>query len=186
MDAWQFLQLKATINKLLWFMAQTIVLVFCFVYVDRIYYLNILPDKLVDETYGVTNCTITAKQLTTKGHLIHKYRADFMVNYVANGVQYQSVASGNGLDRTMTSNQMSQQEILSQFDMGSTYPCWYNPVTPQIIVLVQRHSWTSTFPLVVPTLVGVVMVFYMLKTLFMILEAWRHRVVEKRRNKENS
>ncbi len=84
----------------------------------------------------------------------------------------------------MTRDKLSQQELLDQFDNGGAYPCWFNPITPQVIVLVQRHSWSSTFPLVVPSVVALIMIFYILKAIFMFLEVTRHYTVEVRRKRE--
>ncbi len=92
-------QIATAGSRLAWLIGQVIVLIVCVAYINFVYYQNILPDKMVAETYGVSTCNIVGKQLTTRGRVVHHYRADFLVSYLANGKMYQSVASGNGLDR---------------------------------------------------------------------------------------
>ncbi len=157
---------------------QLIVLFICAGFINHVYTYNILPDKQAKENYIEDNCFIISKRLNTAGHVIHKYRADFLISYNVNGVQYNRWVSGNGLDISFSDNQGVQEDILSQFDVGGTYPCWYNPGNPQLSILVLRHNWLSTFPLMVPSVIGVIVLYYFLKNVFGLIMIARMRTRE--------
>ncbi len=152
-------------SSILWFLGQVIVLLICLWYIEFIYDQDIYPDKVVAETFGVADCSLLNKTLTTSGKVIHRYRADFQLVYFVNGKQYQSWTSGNGLDRSATTDLASQQDVLNQYNVGATYSCWYNPAVPQAVVLVQRHSWSSSFPLIIPSVIALIMIFYLLRSI---------------------
>jgi hypothetical protein len=173
-------KLKDMGSKALLFAGQIGLLILCISYITFIYTENILPDKSVAEDYGVATCTVLAKGLSTKGRIVHSYRADFQVSYAANNTTYQAIASANGLDYSFTTDLPSQQEFLDEFQVGGQYPCWYNPQRPAIVVLVLRHSWTSTFPLIIPSVIAIIMVFYMFKSLFQLLEVMAVRARQKK------
>ncbi len=149
------------------FIGQIIIVILCVAYMDFIYNTNIYPDKQVEDNFDQTTCYVTSKRLSIKGTILHSYRADFLVNYKAptGPTQYSHWVSGNGLDLSFTQNRSSQENLLDQFEIGSVYPCYYNPQDPQVTVLVLRHSWTSTLPLLVPAAIIAVMGYYILKTL---------------------
>lgn len=170
-------------RKTLWLVILIIILVICIVYIDYMYHANILPDKKVDETFTQSDCTILDKKLQETGRMIHHYRADFSVSYLADGKNYISQTSANGLDRSFTTDRASEEEGLNQFVIGSTYPCWYDPAAPGIVVLVQRHSWSSTLPLLIPAVLAMIMIYYILRTLFSAAGIATNKVRDNRRNK---
>jgi hypothetical protein len=42
------------------------------------------------------------------------------------------------------------QAIVDSFQVGATYPCWYDPDRPEKGILVRGHAWMPYFLLVVP------------------------------------
>src|SRR5579862_6754587 len=116
------------------FIAQVAILIFCFVFVDFIYQNDILPDKEVKEDFTQTNCVLLTKQMATKGRLVHRYRANFLVSYTVNEVTYKTWVTGNGLDQAYFSDESHEQDLLDQFAVNTSYPCWINPNVPQIAV----------------------------------------------------
>lgn len=181
MDFRNFFQLS---SRVLYTIAQFIVIIACMGYIDFVYYNDILPDKEVKENFVQTDCTINDKQLATKGHVVHSYRANFLVTYAANGVGYRAWVTGNGLDQAYFSDQTVQQEALDSFAVGGTYPCWYNPDTPQIVVLVLRQNWTSTLPLLIPSVVALIALYYFLRNLFILLGIISHKTKDIIKNKK--
>lgn len=159
-------------RQLLWFFAQLLVFLIAIAYINFVYTVNILPDKLVNETFNVSDCLLVGKELTKKGKVFPRYRADFLLSYAAQNKTFQSIASGNGLDRAFTTDQAQQAEVLEQFNVGQVYPCWYNPDTPSIVVLVPRHSWFSTFSLVIPSIIALIMLFYLIRSIVASLVWW--------------
>lgn len=173
-----------TRSRIALLVGQFIVLVGVIGYIEHVYTANILPDKQAKETYQMTDCFLIGKKLTTRGRLIHGYRAGFLISYNVNGVQYNRWVSGNGLDISLTQNAAEQENILSRFYVGGTYPCWYDPANPQLSILVMRHDWLSTFPLIVPSIVGVIAFYYFLKNLLQLIPAAGVSARESARGKE--
>lgn len=157
--------------KLLVFFLQIFILFICIEFAQIIYNNDILPDKLVKESFSETSCTIIAKKLSERGKIVHRYRADFLVSYLVNDIPYQSWVTGNGLDQAFSHKRGPQEDTLAQFEVKESYPCWYNPQIPQIAVLVLRHNWTSTLPLAVPTIIGLIAIYYILKGILQFLGA---------------
>lgn len=135
----------------------------CVAYADYVYFSNIKPDKLVKSTFKKTDCFLLSKKLTSKGHVLHQYRADFRVSYTVNNVQYTRWVSGNGLDDAFAHSPTEQEEALAQFADGGTYPCWYDPENHGLVVLVLRHNWTSTFPVMLPAVIFILTFYYFCK-----------------------
>jgi hypothetical protein len=170
--------------QLLIFLVQIFILVACIEYTQILYNNNILPDKQVKDNYVQASCLVLDKKLSQKGRLIHRYRADFQLSYTVNENPYKTWATGNGLDQAYFRDRSAQEETLAQFEIGQTYPCWYNPQIPQLAVLVLRHDWASTMPLIVPTVVGLIAIYYILKGIFKFFGLISLILQEKKRYKK--
>jgi hypothetical protein len=166
---------SSTFGRIILFFSQLIVVLLCVLYITHIYTMNILPDKQAKETFDETRCTILSEKLEVKGRVFHRYRADFFITYTVDNKPYALWVNGNGLDISFTQNKREQEQIISLFDIGEMYPCWYNPENPSMVVLVQRHNWRSTFPLMVPSVVGVIAFYYMLKSFFLFFGEAKQR-----------
>jgi len=178
-------QVINTGRNLITFIVQVAVFFLCLGYIEFMYLQNIAPDKEVKETYTPTTCALTQKHLSTKGHLVHHYRSDFLLSYLINGKQIQSWATGNGLDFSFTTDQASQEDALSQYNIGQTYDCWVNPENPYLVVLVMRHDWTSTFPLLLPSVIAVIVFYYILRSILIFLGLVRikaHEINDRRKH----
>lgn len=163
-DFWQRIE-----GRIVLFIGQFIVLVACLSYIAYHYNFDVLPDKLAKRKFHETNCFITSKKLSAHGSFFRTYRADFLISYNVNSVQYNRWVSGNGLDTSYTQNESEQEDILSQFDVGRMYHCWYDPDNPQLSILVPRHNWLSIFPLILPAIIGIIVLYYALKSLFKLM-----------------
>lgn len=165
-------------NKFLILIGQAIVLLLCAAYIHHGFFVNINPDKQVTETFKMTECFLLSKKLTMRGHVIPQYRADFRVSYNVNNVQYTKWVSGNGLDTSFTHNNAEQENILSQYDNGMTYPCWYNPDDHGEVVFVLRKNWSDSYALMVPSVIFIIVGYYFSKnviTLFQHIKSKRAR-----------
>jgi len=151
-------------RRMMLLLGQFLVLIICISALNYAYHMNINPDRQVIASYVKTECFLLSKKLTTKDRFVHLYRADFRISYTVDNVQYTKWVSGNGLDNSFTRHAVEQENILSQFEDGGTYPCWYNPDDPGSVVLLVRKNWTSTFPLIVPTVIFVFVFYYFIKS----------------------
>lgn len=155
--------------RVLFMLAEFIFLLVCIIYIDYIYLTKIRPDQRAKLNFVQTDCLIMSKKLSTKGHLLHRYRADFLVSYQAKGAQYTRWVSGNGLDMTYYRSNEQQKKLLSDFKDGNNYICWYNPQNPDVAMLVQRDSWTYWSPFIWPGLAALVAFILAIKNVWYIL-----------------
>lgn len=162
------IDLTRTGSRLALLSGQFIILLICIGTIQFIYSGDINPDKRAKETFQETHCFLVSKKLSTRGHFIRTYRADFLINYNVNGVQYNRWVSGNGLDASFTRNQAEQKNILSQYQAGSSYLCHSDPKNPQKTLLILRHNWLSIFPLILPSVITIIVLYYFLKNLLLL------------------
>lgn len=151
------------------FMGQVIIFFLCLGYINFVYYETIAPDESVKDVFQPTTCTVMQKRLSEAGNLIRSYRADFLLSYSVNNNQYQGWVTGNGLDLSFTTNKNSQQDLFDQYSIGENYPCWFNPADPRMIVLVLRHNWMSTLPLLIPSIIAVIFFYYIMRSIFIFM-----------------
>lgn len=165
-----------TRSRFLLLLSLVCILLSCIGYIQYIYTFNILPDKRVQQDFIKTQCFLISKKLNIKGHFFRSYRADFLVSYTVNGVNYSRWLSGNGLDKSYNRTGNEQEDILSQFEVGGAYSCYYNPSNPKQAVLVFRHDWLSTFPLMIPAAFSALAFYYLVKNLvWLITQLIHHR-----------
>lgn len=173
--------LNNTASITLKLLAQFLIFLCLFIYLDYVYLANMRPDMLAKENFLRTECFVMSKKLSTKGKFYRRFRADFLINYHANGVQYNRWVSGNGLDMTYTGNNASQEKLLSNFDNGKNYSCWYDPANAERVTLVQRSSWFSLQGFIFPALAALITVYYFFRN------AWKLALLmrDKRQDKHH-
>src|SRR3990167_371480 len=159
---------KITVSerKVILFAMQLIILIVCIAYLYFVYYTDISPNHQVKGTYEQTTCKIDDATLETKGTFIKRYRAVFLVTYVAQGAHYERVAaSGKGLDHSFSTDKSTALDLLSKFAAGSTHVCWYNPTDPQIVVLAIKSIGSSAMSLVILFIIAMMMIYYVIRSM---------------------
>ncbi len=156
-------------NRVLVMLVQFLLLLGCLIYMDYLYITQVRREHLAAQKFVETQCFVMTKKLSTKGRFFRRYRADFLINYAANGAQYTRWVTGNGLDTSYISNSASQSKVLSNFADGKNYPCWYNAQNPEEVVLVHRNQWSSTLTFIIPGLVALMTFFFFAKNIFLML-----------------
>ena len=152
-------------------LGQFLLLLCCLFYADYVYRTDIRPDQLALDSYHKTKCLIMSKKLSTKGHYFRRYRADFLVNYHANGAQYNRWVSGNGLDMSYTRDSASQEQLLSDYENGVNYPCWYKHDDAESSFLVPRKKWFFLTPLILPAVIALILLICFIRSIFVLLGA---------------
>lgn len=153
-------------NRIVFLLGQILVILACIVYIDFIYITNIIPDRRVRSTFVETNCTLISKILNTHGGIVQGYRADFFLSYkTADGRDFKRWAYGNGLDDTFAETSGRSSAILSQYEVGGEYPCYYDPTNPEQVVLVLREKWLSIIPVVIPASIMLVMLYLLIRSI---------------------
>ena len=112
---------------------------------------------LQQQGYSSGQCTITARQLQhevttttnttgngnttttiTKTEDVYAPSFEYRVR-TADGRTY-TADSYDGSD-SYTSDRAGQQTIVDRYNVGQSYPCWYNPANPTQAVLVRQLDW---------------------------------------------
>ena len=145
--------------------------------------INLVKDGLEFQNYQAGRCTIRAKQLlsepgTTAPGLpaVTVYRPDFEFlvqtadghHYQAHGYRYNTPYSDQ--------DQSSAQAIIDQYEIGKTYPCWYDPADPTQAVLTREFSWVDNlWPIaMLPLFVSIVVVIFMVAFIINRFKRQRH------------
>lgn len=142
-----------------------IVLIPLCVFVIYFFYTNdIHPDQIARNSFIQGDCQVVDKKLSMVNDFAQRYRADFLINYSVNGVSYQRWVSGNGLDRSYQLSRAKQERLLSQYQSGNDYTCWYDGAEPQNAVLVLRYDWLDFLLLLIAGFVGLMSAFSLVNT----------------------
>jgi hypothetical protein len=97
------------------------------------------PEARVNRDFVETTCTIVAKQLVVlqdRNGVV--YRPEFQIRYRAGDDWYETRTYN--ITGESTRDRAQKEDILSRFDLGQTYPCWYDPQDPRVAVLVRGYS----------------------------------------------
>lgn len=156
-------------NRFILLLGQIIVLVICLYIIIFIYHADILPDVQAKQTFKHSECYLISKRLNVSGGFFTPYRAEFLISYEAKGTRYNTWVSGNGLDFSFNQSRVDEESILSQFVVGNHYSCWYNPVKPEKAMLLLRHDWVSTAPLIIPAVIGMIVFYFLIKNIFYVI-----------------
>ncbi|VVC75118.1 hypothetical protein AQUSIP_03940 [Aquicella siphonis] len=156
------------------------IMTICIVLLEQGYDNNIYPDKTINENFRKTTALIISKQLTRSEDYPRQYRADFLISYKVNDVQYQRWVSDNGLDRSFDLDRRAQEARLLRYRIGQSYPCWYPPENPESAVLAHRHDWMAVLPMMIPAVTGVLVFYYFLKNFFWLAGAAFARISRSR------
>lgn len=119
----------------------------------------LLPDWRVNNRYIASSCQVLDKKLDSvlldvpggpnKGvKKEESYRPALKIRYEASGRKIETWAYDGGI--IYSPNRASQQAIIDSFQVGSTYPCWYDRDRPEQAVLVRGHSRGAYLSLIFP------------------------------------
>lgn len=110
-----------------------------FVFLAIAYSTYVRPEYRVNQEFKQTEGRIIDKRLLiAQDRNGTVYRPEFHVNYEVDGRTY-NVWTYN-ITADTTSHRASQEEILNNYEIGRSYPCWYDPLDPQVAVLVRGYS----------------------------------------------
>lgn len=140
---------------------QIAVVFFWFFFITHQYSTAIYPDQIAKNHFNEGNCLLLNKKLSITSGYAQRYRADFLISYNVNGVQYQRWVAGNGLDSSYFYNRNLQESVLSRYQAGGMYSCWYDKDEPQTAIFILRHDWTDFFSLLVTAIIGLMTAYFL-------------------------
>ena len=82
------------------------------------------------------------------------YKPMVEIAYTVNGQRYISEAYDIAMKRDVRlvrlNDELAARELIDEFKVGETYPCWYDPTDPETVVLVRGYTWWLWVLLVLP------------------------------------
>ena len=89
----------------------------------------VVPEWRVNHDFVEHQCNIVGKRLAeTEGDEGTLYRPEFEIEYTINGVPYHTWTYT--ISSPYSSGREDKQAILTQFSVGQTAACWYDPMDP--------------------------------------------------------
>ncbi len=111
-------------------------------------------DYQIFTTYKQATCTVTGKRvLSRKGSGSNSgttYKAEVDFTFKANGRTVRT--SGYDGWSIFSSGKSSKTDAIKPFQIGRSYPCWYDPQNPRKAILVKRISWLYLVPVLLMAL----------------------------------
>ena len=117
----------------------------------------VLPEWQVVHGFAQTTSRVLGKEmdgqdgrklLERSSDGVVSYRPNIHIAYQVNGQAY--VAWTYGISEEYFSSREEAQGQLDQFVEGQEYPCWYNPASPETVVLVRGFKWWLWIVTLVP------------------------------------
>jgi Protein of unknown function (DUF3592) len=99
----------------------------------------VIPVWRANTRFEETVCTVQSRRLVeTADPDETRYRPEFEIKYRVDSQEY--ITRAYDICKVGSSYRDSQKELLSRFDVGGFYPCWYNPDDPNQVVLVREKG----------------------------------------------
>lgn len=106
----------------------------------------------IHHEYVPGTCTILSKRLVTSSDSDGTtYKAEFDFEVIvyegaeAGGTSKRYKATGYDGVNVSSSGRSGKEEVLAQYIVGNTYPCWYDPNDPTKAVLAKPSAWYALF-----------------------------------------
>jgi hypothetical protein len=117
----------------------------------------LLTDWRANNLYVPSSCVVLDRRLATSSGAMHDpelgqsrptYHPEIKIRYEVGGRKFE-IWTYDAIFMFYP-DQTAQQAIVDSFQVGATYPCWYDPDHPEKAILVRGHTWASYILLVVP------------------------------------
>jgi len=128
------------------------------------YFMMLRPEMEVGSRFVEGTCTVLGKELISEKSSSKRsrrsdktvYRPEFHIRHEVGGETYE--VRTHRIVKSSSSGKTSEEKTLARFEVGKTYPCWYDPTDPSRVVLekgVSTGSWLFTGLGVLVLLIGV-------------------------------
>ena len=113
---------------------------------------NVVPAMRINTNYEETTCTVVrtgvdrhekGTERSVQGRTLLGYTCYAVIKYSVASNEYERSAfdGGDGYFNLKT----EAEEAIAAFQPGQSYPCWYDPLDPQRVVIVRRESYAGNF-----------------------------------------
>lgn len=108
-----------------------------------------IPEWRANHEFVETTCVVRAKQLgETQSDDGPRYRPEIEIEYEVNAAKH--VAKTYDICGSYSDDRGDNRAVLDQFEIGKTYPCWYDPLDHDVAVLVRGYTWWLWLIFIVP------------------------------------
>jgi hypothetical protein len=117
------------------------------------YFLILKPEAEVGKRFVENQCLILDRNIietkrrvksnSSGSKLRKRFRPEFRITHEVDGQSYE--VSTYRIVQSATGSEKTAQKILDRFEVGKTYPCWYDPDDPQRVVLEKGMSIGGMF-----------------------------------------
>jgi hypothetical protein len=110
------------------------------------------PEWRANRQFERTTCLVLGKRVESKPATEAEpaqYRPEFRVRYKAGGDEYVADEVYD-ITNLYSPDEASVKAALEGFEVGQEYPCWYDPLDPTRVVLVQRYTLWLYVSLLIP------------------------------------
>ncbi len=109
----------------------------------------VVPEWRVNHEFVETKCNVLDKRIAEKpGEDGQLYRPEIRIEYEVDGVTYRDWHYD--VHRAFTSDKADSQEVVDSFAKGDSRTCWYDPMKPNVAVLVRGYRWWIWLVFIVP------------------------------------
>lgn len=108
-----------------------------------------VPEWRVNHEYREASCRLLAKQAQASPADASRSRPGFQIQYEV-GKQSYSRWAPYEVTGAYSSDRKQVEDVLRQFHIGQSYPCWYDPRDPETVVLSRGYTWFAWLMLLLP------------------------------------
>ena len=110
---------------------------------------TVWPELRANRHFVETKCKVLSRAISEhRGESGVTYRPDVQIEFEVAGEKYRPTAYDAA--RAFSTGREKAQQAIDQFQVGKEYPCWYDPMDPQDVVLVLGYSGGTYLLLLVP------------------------------------
>jgi hypothetical protein len=124
----------------------------CALFVMMVYL--VVLDFRVNNRYLPNSCVVLDRRITSEAvdepdvGRRTAYRPEIKIRYEVAGRKYEDWTY-DAIHR-LYNDQAAPKAIVDSFQVGATYPCWYDPDSPDRAILVRGHTWIVYVFLIIP------------------------------------
>jgi hypothetical protein len=109
----------------------------------------VIPEWRVNHAFQESRCTVRDKQIATQAtEQGTTYRPELLIRYDVDGASY--TVWTYDVRGDYAPDEQAAQAVLDRFEKDEEYPCWYDPLAPQVAVLTRVYSGWFWLTLIVP------------------------------------
>jgi len=121
----------------------------------------ILQDWRVNYEFVERDCVVLDRRLPTfRGESGLLYRPEVKIRYTVDGDAHTAwtydIATARDARESFVPDRASAKAAYERFVVGERYPCWYDPSSPDVVVLVREPRWWIWLAMIVPGLLIVI------------------------------